>query len=239
MCTVTYIPTRNGFFLTSNRDESPTRITETPKPYELWNGLCHVVFPRDTQAGGSWIAMASNGQVACLLNGAFIKHERQLPYRKSRGLILLEYFENYSPLQFAEQVDLHQIEPFTLLMINQDEFCELRYDGSERHIRILDKAQPYIWSSATLYNLEESYQKEQHFMEWLHSEPSLNVHSIMKFHGLNNCKGFLLDRPQVKTVSITTVYQQLHIQDMHYADLQFGSINHFQLPLQREQTSIS
>lgn len=239
MCTVTYIPAQEGFFLTSNRDESPTRITEAPKPYELWNGACRVVFPRDGQAGGSWIAMASGGQVACLLNGAFEKHERKLPYRKSRGLILLEYFDGNSPTEFAEQVDLHQIEPFTLLLINQDEFCELRYDGNERYIRILDKEQPYIWSSATLYNAEEAKQKEQRFFTWLDSSPALSTQSIMEFHGLHNSNGYLLDKPQVKTVSITSVNLQPDALDMHYVDLQFGLINHFQLPLQRVQAPIS
>lgn len=239
MCTVTYIPTQEGFFLTSNRDESPARITEVPKPYEVWNGACKVVFPRDAHAGGSWIAMASSGQVACLLNGAFVKHQRQLPYRKSRGLILMEYFEGHSPLSFAEQVDLHQIEPFTLLLVDQHEFCELRFDGINRHIRMLSKSQPYIWSSATLYNTDEAKQKENRFMSWLNSAPSLSTEQIMQFHGLHNPNGYLLDKPHVKTVSITSVYQQHEMLKMSYADLQFGSIIHSQLSIERAQAPIS
>jgi len=240
MCTVTYIPTQNGFFLTSNRDESPVRITEAPKPYECWKGAYKkVVFPRDAHAGGTWIAMASSGQVACLLNGAFVKHQHQPPYRKSRGLILLEYFEGHSPLSFAEQVDLHQIEPFTLLLMDQKEFCELRYDGINRHIRLLSKSQPYIWSSATLYNADEARLKENRFMAWLNSAPLLRTERIMEFHGLNNPDGYLLEKPQVKTVSITTVHQQNNILEMCYADLQLKSIIHSQLHIDCVQAPIS
>lgn len=239
MCTVTYIPTKDGFFLTSNRDESPARTTDLPKVYELRNGACKIVYPRDVEAGGTWIAMASSGQVACLLNGAFVKHQRHLPYRKSRGLILLEYFEGYSPLSFAECVDLYNIEPFTIILINQDEFCELRYDGKKRHIQMLSKSQPYIWSSATLYHEVEAKQKENHFLSWLKSDPSLNIEEIMQFHGLHNSNGYLLDKPCVKTISITSVHMQQDMLEMRYADLLFNSITHIQLSVDHAQASLS
>lgn len=239
MCTVTYIPTEDGFFLTSNRDESPARITDVPKVYELREGACKIVFPRDVQAGGTWIAMTSGGQVACLLNGAFVKHQRQLPYRKSRGLILLEYFEGYSPLSFAERVDLQNIEPFTLILISQQEFCELRYDGTNRYIRLLNKEQSYIWSSATLYHPKDVKEKENRFFSWLNSTSILGIEDIMQFHGLHNSNGYLLDKPYVKTISITSVHLQQDMLKMCYADLRFNSITHTQLSIDRAQASLS
>ena len=151
----------------------------------------------------------------------------------------MEFFEGHSPLSFAEQVDLHQIEPFTLLLVDQHEFCELRYDGINRHVRMLSKAQPYIWSSVTLYNDDEAKQKENRFMSWLNAAPSLSTEQIMQFHGLHNPNGYLLDKPQVKTVSITSVHLQHDLLKMSYADLRFESIIHSQLSIDRAQAPIS
>ncbi|MBK9018424.1 MAG: NRDE family protein [Saprospiraceae bacterium] len=38
-----------------------------------------LIFPRDTAAGGTWIAASDTNRVACLLNGAFVKHKHQPP----------------------------------------------------------------------------------------------------------------------------------------------------------------
>jgi len=66
MCTVTYIPSteENGFVLTSNRDEKEFRPTSPPEIYAYGN--CKLVYPRDEQAGGSWIAINEKGiSIAC------------------------------------------------------------------------------------------------------------------------------------------------------------------------------
>ncbi|MGM0651116.1 MAG: NRDE family protein, partial [Bacteroidota bacterium] len=66
MCTVTYIPSLQGnsFVLTSNRDEKEYRPTMPPEVYTYDN--CKLVFPRDEEAGGSWIAVSDKGNINCL-----------------------------------------------------------------------------------------------------------------------------------------------------------------------------
>ena len=54
-----------------------------------------IIFPKDAKAGGTWFAAADTGVIAVLLNGAFKKHIAQPPYRKSRGLILLEIMQGH------------------------------------------------------------------------------------------------------------------------------------------------
>ncbi|MBK6665833.1 MAG: NRDE family protein [Saprospiraceae bacterium] len=71
MCTVSYMPTKSGFILTSSRDESKVRKALPPATYHLHGQ--DLVFPKDILAGGTWIAASERGQVACLLNGAFDK----------------------------------------------------------------------------------------------------------------------------------------------------------------------
>ncbi len=200
MCTVSYIPTLDGFYLTSNRDESPNRETLNIQHVKLSNGK-EINAPIDQEKKGTWIASDENGKVACLLNGGFEKHKRKLPYRKSRGHFILEAFEYNSFSEFIEQTDLKNIEPFTIILI--DDFLQvLVWDGEKKHRLMQDKNVPQLWSSSTLYTREEHIKKHHFFMDSLKGiKPESK--SILKIHGLNNSTPFVLNLPHVKTVSIT------------------------------------
>src|SRR5258708_172671 len=105
MCTVTYIPARDGFFLTSNRDENSGRPPAVP-PFLYPMKTGSILFPRDAQAGGSWFAVHENGNALVLLNGALTRHQPAPPYRRSRGLILLELADTVHPLYRFGEMDL-------------------------------------------------------------------------------------------------------------------------------------
>lgn len=75
MCTVTYIPTKNGFCFTSNRDEKASRETIQPTIY-INNGM-ELIYPKDKVAGGTWVAADGKNRIACLLNGAFEGHKKK------------------------------------------------------------------------------------------------------------------------------------------------------------------
>ncbi len=105
MCTVTYIsPAPGQFILTSNRDEAPSRGA-TRLAVEERNGK-KIIFPQDPAAGGTWIAAANNQRMVCLLNGAFEAHNRQTPYRLSRGIMVLESFTFPSATAFFQTLQL-------------------------------------------------------------------------------------------------------------------------------------
>ena len=93
MCTVTYFPLeQDGYILTSSRDEKSVRgIALPPRKYLLDQQT--VFFPKDPDAGGTWFVTTGRDTTLCLLNGAFTKHEHEPPYRKSRGLVVLDYFK--------------------------------------------------------------------------------------------------------------------------------------------------
>lgn len=165
MCTVTYLPWRDGFILTHNRDEAPTR-----SPWHISRekrGGDTLIFPKDIKAGGGWVAAARSGRVACLLNGAFLKHQHQPPYRRSRGLVLLDFFDWPHPDHFFARYDLAGIEPFTFLFFTAGRVAELRWDGAQRHLRDLSPAEPHFWCSATLYPPPMQALREQIFRQWL------------------------------------------------------------------------
>lgn len=220
MCTVSYVPTgAANFILTSNRDENPERITHLPGEETTIVESNTIVCPKDSKAGGTWIAMSGTGKVACLLNGAFVKHKHQPPYRRSRGLILLDYFNFPSAAQFADKIDLDQIENFTLVMVENGKLFELRWDGENKYFKELNASTHHLWSSCTLYDEETANIKFRKFDEWIKSVHHPDSDLLANFHGYKNPEGYILDRPMVKTVSITTIQKQDLQLSMCYHDL--------------------
>lgn len=183
MCTVTYIPTKNGFILTSNRDELKHRPTLAPALYRVKGEK--LVFPKDEIAGGTWIASNLEEKRACLLNGAFSKHLKEPHHTTSRGKVLLESLLCDSFNEFADAVDLKSVEPFTLLFFNGIKNIEINalvWDGQKKHLSKLSNAEPQIWSSATLYDKEQRLQREKWFYNWLKHNVEYDDYQIFDFH---------------------------------------------------------
>lgn len=223
MCTVTYYPTPHGFVLTHNRDEAPTRSPQTITHKK--NERRTLSFPQDTQAGGTWIISDDTGQTACLLNGAFTKHARTPPYRRSRGLLLLDAWEAEHPVDFLAQYDYTGIEPFTLLLFSAHFLREIRWDGSQQYIKNLAVDQSHFWCSATLYPTEMQERREQVFRRWLQqSNQQKDAKDLLNLHRNGSIgdpeNDFVMNRNnRVRTVSITQVVQQLHNIEMRYFEL--------------------
>ncbi|UOY07556.1 NRDE family protein [Muricauda sp. SCSIO 64092] len=206
MCTVTYIPTGNKAFVTSNRDEHVSRKALLTPKKELLNGL-KVVYPKDKTAGGTWFALNENGTVTVLLNGAVQNHERQPPYRKSRGLIVLDIVSKFEPVAYLKEIDLKGIEPFTLIVYKDSVLFEFRWDAVQKRLKQLDAALPYIWSSWTLYNQAAQLGRNGHFQDFVNGTIEFEKASILDFHRTNHGdaeNGFVIDRSNgLKTLSIS------------------------------------
>lgn len=220
MCTLTYIPTDTGYIFTHNRDEHALREPAVV-PMKYRHGTTVLVYPKDGRAGGTWIATDGN-KTACLLNGAFKKHEHLPPYRKSRGIVLLDSFE-FALEEFASSYDFAGIEPFTLLRVEAlAPPIALRWDGKVVHESVLSRS-PLILSSSTLYSLENQKARENYFQHFLNGNPYPTPGSIFSFHGLSysgdQTQDFIMERESgVKTLSISQVI--LKNQELHfvYAD---------------------
>ncbi len=222
MCTVTYIPAKEGFYLTSNRDEHQNRGTAiSPATYG------NLLYPKDPDKSGSWIAAKTNGDVAVLLNGAFAKHIQKPFYKKSRGLLLLEVIANTHPERYFESVDLHDIEPFTLVLCTKGMVCECRWDGAYKYSVQLDPQQPQIWSSATLYDEINQREKFSRFK----SANKKDRAAVIDFHRSECLTG------PVSTVSITHIQVSYTQVDMTYEDLKTNTTQAKQLDIVRKEIS--
>ncbi|MEX0314584.1 MAG: NRDE family protein [Allomuricauda sp.] len=208
MCTVSFISRNNGYFITSNRDEHISRPNAFEPREEIINSV-KVLFPKDPKAGGTWFALNEYGAVAVLLNGAFVRHKSSGDYAKSRGMVLLEVISAPNPKLFIEEMDLHNIEPFTLVLFDGSTLIELRWDGTQKYFKSLSKTEDHIWSSVTLYDDEAIERRNSHFADFVIADKNITASDVVDFHSNNHDdyeNGFIIDRKTgLKTFSVTQV----------------------------------
>lgn len=224
MCTVTYIPSQSNCFLTSSRDEKKIRLDALqPKWYSFKSG--NILFAKDGNAGGTWMALHENGNTMVLLNGAFENHLYNPPYRKSRGLVFLDVFDTPFPVLEFERIDLSNIEPFTLVIKQKDVLIEARWNGKEKYITQLDELLPHIWSSATLYTPDVIEKRRKWFFEFVQKHTEFELENILQFHQFagdgDAANDIRMNRNnELFTVSITALQQTNHQSVFSYLDLQ-------------------
>ncbi len=225
MCTVSFLPKgKEDFILTSNRDEGINRKSAENPSFHPWKSDT-LLFPKDGEAGGTWIGIAEKKRMACLLNGAFSWHKHQPPYRHSRGLVVKDSLVDPSIHHFLYHYPLNEIEPFTLLLVDWSsdfQFWELVWDGQTKHIRLLPR-KPLIWSSSTLYTDEMKALRVEWFSQWIQENPSFEKEKITHFH-LNAGVGdpitnLITERGFLRTVSNTCVVKRSDVLTIDYQDL--------------------
>jgi uncharacterized protein with NRDE domain len=179
-------------------------------------------FPKDPKAGGTWYAVDDSINVLVLLNGAEEKHQWNPPYSRSRGLIVLDLFGSESAINSWETIDLENVEPFTIVLFQDQQLYQLRWNGNEKSTLKLDTNENHIWSSSTLYAKEIREQRAQRFSTFLDTTPEVTFEEIFRFHRYteaeNSQHGLIINRnDQLKTLSITqSVIEQNKITVMHH-----------------------
>ncbi len=219
MCTVSFVSVKGKKIITSNRDENLQRETASA-PAFVQLETAKIIFPKDAKAGGTWFTASDKAVVAVLLNGAFVKHIPEPPYRKSRGLMLLDIIGSEDPLLFFNEVNLAGIEPFTVILYQPGYLYELRWDGNRAHSTSLNSSGNYIWSSATLYTDEIIRHRKKLFDEFIDRSKDPAADLIFQFHNNNNEddeNGFIINRKTgMKTFSITqAIVDQEQISFLH------------------------
>ncbi len=238
MCTVTYVPKKEGFFLTSNRDEHKQRKNSIlPCKYPIQSGT--ILYPKDPTKMGTWIAAKSNGNIIVLLNGAFIKHDPPSFTSKSRGLVVLEIIRSLDPISTYGSLNLLGVEPFTIILFSKETLFKCTWNGLGKYQEKLDKYNGYIWSSVTLYDLITREKREAWFENFLHNQDPKNADSILAFHlqaGSNDPKDSLIRNPDGEIITKSITQLEVNSKDiiMRHLDLEndFRSIE--ELPLEED-----
>jgi len=223
MCTVSFVFTNGKAILTHNRDEKVARPSAIePQKYTVNNK--NIYFPKDQKAGGTWYAVAENGIVLVLLNGADEKHQLKPSYRKSRGLIVLDLISSNSPIEEWNTIDLFGIEPFTIVLFQDQKLYQLRWNEVEKSSLNLDVNQSHIWSSSTLYPKEIREHRTELFQNFIVSN-EVSSEKLFQFHRYtkedDSENGLIINRNgELKTLSITQTIIQENKVVLSYHDLQ-------------------
>ena len=223
MCTVSFVSSHSKFIITSNRDEKLGRDSAIePKNYLVNNK--NIIFPKDPKAGGTWYAITQEGTILVLLNGASNKHHVKLPYRRSRGLIVLDIISSISAINEWNKINLETIEPFTLVLFQNLKLYQLQWNGKKKSTINLDISKNHIWSSATLYPKEIRENRASWFHNFLATKPN-NTHTDMyNFHRYtendNQENGLTINRNnEMMTLSITQSVIEKNKITLNYYDL--------------------
>lgn len=221
MCTVSFVTTNDKIIITSNRDEKTVRPSAIPPRNYTVNGK-NLIFPKDPKAGGTWFVANADGTILVLLNGADEKHEVKLPYRKSRGLIVLDMISSISPKDFWTEIDLENIEPFTLVLFQNKALFQLRWNGKAKETTPLDIHQNHIWSSSTLYPSIIRKKRVNWFHAFMDDNSEISESKMHDFHRYteegNDENGLVINRnDEMKTLSITqSVIEKNKVAILHY-----------------------
>jgi Transport and Golgi organisation 2 len=223
MCTVTYLPKNGGFYLTSNRDEKHTR-SKALLPQIYYSKGNSFIFPKDADAGGTWIVLKENKDALCLLNGAFENFIDKGNYTKSRGRVVLDIADTQDMIVHFHLINLEKTAPFTLILIQSYNVYECRWDGDKKHVKLLENSVPHIWSSATLYDAALQHKRSEWFKKWLLKNKFPSQDDMIAFHkntGDGDVENNLIMNRDNKifTVSITSITSSPLHSNMKYHDI--------------------
>jgi Transport and Golgi organisation 2 len=143
MCTVSFLPKSQGFYLAMNRDEKRGRFTGlAPTVVELEGH--RAVFPREP-SGGTWISANEAGVCLALINWHRIKREPNNGVR-SRGEVIrtLAGISTSDEISTAvKNLPLRKLRPFRLIAIvsAENQVIEWRWNLNRLSIR------KYSWES--------------------------------------------------------------------------------------------
>jgi uncharacterized protein with NRDE domain len=214
MCTVSFYRHDKTVIITSNRDENIHRPSATVPNVQSF-GNKKIYYPKDPQAGGTWFAADATGNAFVLLNGAELKHEHSPPYRKSRGLILLEIASSTSPLKCWDTIDLTNIEPFTIVSFVEHELIEMTWDGHQKKKTSKNHLSSFLWASSTLYSPAIQQARKQWFQNFIieKSRP-LTSDNLIHFHtqtqSEDKVNGLVISR---NGILLTKNITQFHMED--------------------------
>ncbi len=224
MCLVSLVKNERSTILTSNRDEAPDRAA-----IEIKEEIIHtktVLYPADP-SGGSWIFCSDQGDIICLLNGAFEIHKRRLPYRMSRGLVMKSFFQYDHPVDFLQHFDFNNIEPFTMIVVSKGKRFEFRWDSQIKHIEEIKNQKEQVWSSCTLYDDDAIEKREKWFHDLKTKSHTLNQSRLREIHAQggrgDKINGFVMKRNDVvQTISLTQIVSNSEAICMTHSDLISG-----------------
>jgi hypothetical protein len=208
MCILSIVPLSKVTIITSNRDEQRSRENSV-EPTIVNLGGRKTIIARDSKANGTWIVTDNSGRTAVLLNGAFEKHVSKPPYRESRGITLINLFEESDFNTAFQLYNLEKIEPFQIILINNPNSFQFLWDGNKKYVFSIDLNKPQVFFSSTLYTKKQQEDKKNNFLSALNKIEECNANWLLNFHSnqdvISADLNFFMSRENQTTKSITQI----------------------------------
>lgn len=228
MCTVLFMPAKNGIYFASLRDEDPMRPKAAPPELKVHQPMEYIA-PADALAGGTWIGINALGYVIILLNGGFEKHATGGKYKKSRGVIVNELLQSAMPIAEWMLMDMEHVEPYTLVVWADQNLFQLVWDGNKKYKLRLPSDEACIWSSSTLYDTIAKANRAKFFQNWMTTESVISKQSVLSFFKsvIDTENGFIINRNEkIKTLSYSFVTWTIdEAATITYTDMQTDEVN--------------
>jgi hypothetical protein len=108
------------------------------------------------------------------------------------------------------KLDLNGIEPFTMIIMDEQSLFEFRWDGDMRYVVKKDPGSPHIWSSSTLYSPAMQSRRSDWFYHKLWNNDNYSLSLAKEIHRSGDIgdprQNFIMNRDNlVRTVSISHV----------------------------------
>jgi uncharacterized protein with NRDE domain len=211
-----------------NRDELSSRAAARP-PLVVRTAAGRAVMPIDPQGGGTWAAATDTGLVFALLNGTPRASQPGSVEPLSRGLVIPRLLECPSIDDVLERVQclsLGRYLPWRLIVGDGSQVLdlELRSGGKLRHLKSFQPVRLMATSSSTRH-AEASERRRHAFREVV---APVDERTQDRFHASvfddDPAISVLMQRPDARTVSRTTVEVRAGGVTMHYEPLAGGRL---------------
>ncbi len=207
MCTVTFIPHREGYRLAMNRDERTSRAIASPPAVFQHRGIVSI-YPRDAE-GGTWIAANGWGIAFALLNW----NDTETLHAKvhSRGSVIPALIDatDSQAAQFALcNLSLEGILPFTLLGLFPEEEALLLWRWNQSSLESQSISwELRQWCSSSLSDAQAAQRRGTTFALALRKSDTGSQRWLRTLHGSHvpgdRAFSTCVHRGDIETVSYT------------------------------------
>lgn len=222
MCTLSFIPTDDGYLAGMNRDELLTRPVARP-PETLKSATMRVTYPSEPE-GGTWIGSNSSGMLLALLNSNDCSHQAQLLKNQSRGDLIpqLIWESNLSAVEARlVQMELRGMLPFRLVGIFREELAIAVWHWNGTTTERIDL--PWVqqhWFSSSVSDASATKERGAACQEAARLHSTSNRHWLRALHASHipapGAFSICVHRDDAATVSYTEVSCQVNFMSMEY-----------------------
>ena len=209
MCTVSFLPKSEGFYLAMNRDEKRERFAALA-PAIVEPGSHRAMFPREP-TGGTWISANDSGVCLALINWHRIKRQPKSD-PLSRGLVVKELAGKCTAHEIAAAVrklPVRKLRPFRLIAIMPRERSVIEWRWNLQRLAVRNHEwQRQHWFSSGFDELRAELERRR--VCDANDEPAVEKLSwLRRLHRSHAPKrgpfSICMHRPDATTVSYTEI----------------------------------